>query len=206
MTPATAITNGDTPVDVIFVLDQTDSIDAAELDAQKAFVNDFASKINFGGNNYRIGVFSWNTNLNIHIRLLDHIQSGDLMDFQTAVNGITHSTSSSPNIGPAIMTVRQHFREGQGARSYALHVGIIMIDAGSPVFGDETTLALDENIILFGLALRSSPSTDLVNFINLLSNGFPARALNSEPGSLITNQVPEAIIAEIETCCESTWF
>ena len=192
-------------MDVIFVLDQTDSISATELDGQKAFVNDFADKVPFGGDNYRIGVLSWNTNAEVNIRLLDHILPGDLANFQTAVDGITESTDVSQDIGPAIMTMREHFREGFGARSYALHVGILMADTNNgPNFGDEITLARDEDLILIGIGLRllADASAQLQDFVNTLANGISDRVIFSLPTNLVSDGVSDTIIAEIQTCSE----
>ena len=190
-------------MDVIFVLDQTNSINATELNDLKAFVNDFAGKVPFGGDNYRIGVLSWNTNVNVNIRLLDHILPGDLTNFQTAVNSIARSTTVDNDIGPAIMTMREHFREGFGARSYALHVGILMADGGV-TFGDEITLARDENIILIGIALRAPGDLPplLQTFIDTLANGIADRAIISLSTNLISNGVSDTIIDEIQTCSE----
>ena len=192
-------------MDVIFVLDQTNSIDTTELNDQKALVNDFANNVSFGGDNYRIGVLSWNTNVDVNIRLLDHILPGDLANFQAAVDGITRNTTADNNIGPAIMTMREHFREGFGARSYALHVGILMADGGV-IFGEEITLALDENIILFGIALVTPGSVPplLQTFVDTLINGFSDRAIFSLPANLVSDGVSDTIIAEIQSCSESS--
>ena len=192
-------------MDVIFVLDQTNSINATELNDLKAFVNDFAGKVPFGGDNYRIGVLSWNTNVDVNIRLLDHILPGDLTNFQTAVDGIARSTDAAIDIAPAMMTMREHFREGFGARSYALHVGILMADNGlTSTFADEITLARDENIILFGIALVTPGSVPpaLQTFIDTLANGIADRAIISLPTNLISNGVSDTIIDEIQTCSE----
>ena len=206
LAPSSTIANGDTPVDVIFVLDQTNSINTAELDDQKALINDFANNVSFGGDNYRIGVLSWNTNVDVNIRLLDHILPGDLANFRTAVDGIRRRTNITQNIGPAIMTMREHFREGFGARSYALHVGILMADTNTVIFGDEITLALDENIILIGIALRTPGDVRaaLQNFIDTAANGFSDRAITSLPANLVSDGVTDTIIAEIQTCSESS--
>ena len=205
LAPSSTIANGDTPVDVIFVLDQTNSIDTTELADQKALINDFANNVSFGGDNYRIGVLSWNTNVDVNIRLLDYILPGELTNFQVAVDGITRSTTADNNIGPAIMTMREHFREGFGARSYALHVGILMADGGV-IFGEEITLALDENIILFGIALVTPGSVPplLQTFVDTLINGFSDRAIYSLPANLVSDGVSDTIIAEIQSCSESS--
>ena len=190
-------------MDVIFVFDQTNSISETELDGLKALVNDFANKVPFGGDNYRIGVLSWNANVEVNIRLLDHILPGDLSNFEAAVNDITSNTASSINIGQAIMTVREHFREGFGARSYALHVGIFMADTGVN-FGDEITLARDENIILIGIALRAPGNVPalLQTFLDTIANGISNRSIISLPTSLVSNGVSDTLIAEIQTCSE----
>ena len=190
-------------MDVIFGLDQTNSISTTELDALKELVNDFANNVPFGGDNYRIGVLSWNTNVDVNIRLLDHILPGDLPNFEAAVDGIARNTNSGNDIGQAIMTMREHFREGFGARSYAVHVGILMAD-DDVVFGDEITLARDENIILFGIALRAPGSVpaSLQTFIDTIANGMPNRTIISPPTSLGSDGVRDTIIAEIQTCSE----
>ena len=186
-------------------MDQTDSISTTELEGLKALVNDFADKVPFGGDNYRIGVLSWNSIATVNIRLLDHILPGDLANFQTAVDGITESTDVSQDIGPAIMTMRENFREGFGARSYALHVGILMADTNSgPNFGDEITLALDEDIVLIGIGLRlfADASTVLRDFVSTLANGILDREIFSLPTNLVTDGVSDTIIAEIQSCSE----
>ena len=190
-------------MDVIFVLDQTGTINFTEFNGLKAFVNDFAGKVPFGGDNYRIGVLSWNADTDVNIRLLDHILPGDLGNFQTAVDGIALSRNAASDIGPAIMTMREHFREGFGARSYALHVGILMADDGV-TFGDEITLARDENIILFGIALRAfgDVPASLEAFIENLANGIADREIISLPTNLISDGVTDTIIDEIQTCSE----
>ena len=192
-------------MDVIFALDQTSSISATELDDLKELVNDFANKVPFGGDNYRIGVLSWNTNVEVNIRLLDHILPEDLSNFDAAVNGITSNTADSTNIDQAIMTVREHFREGFGARRYALHVGIFMAD-GSVTFGDEITLARDENIILIGIALRAPGDVpgSLETFLDsiAIANGISNRTIISLPTSLDSDGVSDTLIAEIQACSE----
>ena len=192
-------------MDVIFVFDQTNSISTTELDNLKALVNDFANNLSFGGDNYRIGVLSWNAYVVVNIRLLDHILPGDLANFQAAVNGIPRNNSFSTDIGPAMMTMREHFREGFGARRYALHVGILMADNGlSSTFEDEITLARDENIILIGIALRTPGDVpvSLQTFVDTLANGISARAIISPPPSLASDGVTYTIIGEIQTCSE----
>ena len=190
-------------MDVIFVLDHTESIDTTESDYFKIFLNEFAEKVSLGGDNYRIGVLSWNANVNVSIRLLDHISPGDVAGFQSSVSGIARSTSESDDIGQAIMTMREHFREGFGARSYALHVGILMADGGV-TFGDEITLARDEDIILFGIALVTPGSVPplLQTFIDTLANGIADRAITSIPDNLLSDGVSDTIIDEIQTCSE----
>ena len=192
-------------MDVIFVFDQTNSISETELDGLKALVTDFANNVSFGGDNYRIGVLSWNTNVEVNIRLLDHILPEDLSNFEAAVNGIIRNTAGSTNIGQAIMTMREHFREGFGARSYALHVGILMSDGGVN-FGDEVTLARDENIILIGIALRvpGNIPTLLQTFLDTIAiaNGVSNRTIISLPTSLVSDGVTDTLIAEIQTCSE----
>ena len=191
-------------MDVIFVLDQTNSISTTELDALKELVNDFANNVPFGGDNYRIGVLSWNSNVtvDVNIRLLDHILPGDLPNFEAAVDGIAGSPDAANDIGPAIMTMREHFREGFGARSYALHVGILMSKDGV-VFGDEITLAHDENIILFGIALRyhGDVPASLQTFIDAIANGMPARGFVSPPDTDLKG-VNVLIITDLQTCSE----
>ena len=193
-------------MDVIFVLDQTDSVKFTEFNGQKELIIDFANNVSFGGDNYRIGVLSWNTIATVNIRLLDHILPGDLANFQAAVDGITRDTSTTvdDDISPAIMTMREHFREGFGARSYALHVGILMADGVTSTFGDEITLAHDENIILIGIALRTSGviSTTLQNFIETVANGISDREIIALPENLVSDGVTDTIIAEIQSCSE----
>ena len=189
-------------MDVIFGLDQTNSISTTELDALKELVNDFANNVPFGGDNYRIGVLSWNTNVDVNIRLLDHILPGDLPNFEAAVDGIARNTNSGNDIGQAIMTMREHFREGFGARSYALHVGILMSKDGV-VFGDEITLAHDENIILFGIALRyhGDVPASLQTFIDAIANRMPARGFVSPPDTDLKG-VNVLIITDLQACSE----
>ena len=192
-------------MDVIFVFDQTNSISTTDLDNLKELVNDFADNVPFGGDNYRIGVLSWNADVVVNIRLLDHISTGDLANFQAAVDGIARSVSFSTDIAPAMMTMREHFREGFGARSYALHVGILMADNGlSSTFVNEITLALDENIILIGIALRTPGDVpvSLQTFVETLANGIPGRTIISPPDSLESDGVSDNITAEIQSCSE----
>ena len=192
-------------MDVIFALDQTNSINNRELNELKEFVIDFANKVPFGGDNYRIGVLSWNTNVEVNIRLLDHILPEDLSNFDAAVNGITRNTSNTRDIVPALMTMREHFREGFGARSYALHVGIFMAD-GRVNFRDEVTLARDENIVLIGIALRNPGSVPgaLQTFLDTIAiaNGISNRTIISPPTSLDSDGVSDTLIAEIQACSE----
>ena len=199
-----AANNGDTPVDVIFILDQTDSISQTELEGQLDFVNDFASNIPFGGDNYRIGVFSWNAaGAVVEIQLNEFVLSENLSDFQAAVNNIMLSTSPTIDIQPAIMTMREHFREGFGARSYAAHVGIILADeAPDASYIPEIALARDEDIILFALGLQDTPPMDLQTFIDNVANGITERGQNALPNNLVSAGIADVFIGEIQRCSE----
>ena len=201
-----AANNGDTPVDVIFILDQTDSISQTELEGQLDFVNDFASNVPFGGNNYRIGVFSWNAaGVIVEIQLNDFVLPTSLSDFQVAVNNIVLSTSASIDIQPAIMRMREHFREGFGARSYAAHVGILLADEGlDPNYIPEIALARDEDIILFAVGLQDSPAMDLQEFIDNVADGITARGQNALPNNLVSAGIADVFIGEIQRCSECT--
>ena len=187
-------------------MDQTDSISQTELEGQLDFVNDFASNVPFGGNNYRIGVFSWNAaGVIVEIQLNDFVLPLSLSAFQVAVNNIVLSTSASIDIQPAIMRMREHFREGFGARSYAAHVGILLADEGlDPNYIPEIALARDEDIILFAVGLQESPAIDLQEFIDNVAAGITARGQNASPNNLVSAGIADIFIGEIQRCSERT--
>ena len=154
--------NGETPVDVIIVMDNTGSISSDTFDAQKSFVRVFADAVPFGNNGYRIGVLTWKDVVTEEIELNQFSDSTSFNDHVTS--NINYDPVSVPNLHPALAKMREWFGRGFGARSYAVHVGIVLIDGHANTgYVEEAALVVDEGIVLMGVAIETDGNPSAVD-------------------------------------------
>ena len=154
--------NGETPVDVIIIMDNTGSISSDEFDAQRNFVREFAEAVPFGDNGYRIGVLTWKDVVTEEIQLNQFSNSTSFNDHVTA--NINYAPVSMPNLHPALAKMREWFGRGFGARSYAVHVGIVLIDGNANAgYVEEAALVVDEGIVLVGMAMETDGNPSAVD-------------------------------------------
>ena len=196
LTPGQVTRSSSDTVDVVFLLDHTGTVNETEFDYQKNFVNAFVDAVPFGRNDYRIAVLSWNSAGNEHV-LLNELFNATL--FKEQVEMIAYAPVGIPDLALGLQRMKEVFRTGYGARSYATHVGIVLIDGpANPGYQVAAGLLEDEDVLLIGVALDShATATAVLN--EIISN--PDRILGEE-FALLDTRVSD-IIALIRECSES---
>ena len=120
--------DSDCPLDVIFVMDESGSVDGGEFDEMKAFVSDLVGRLEVDGGYTRVGIVTYSNNVNTVINMNVHSTTASL---QAAINGLTKGSG-------ATYTDRalQHVRESKltpaaGDRSDAPNVVVVLTDGQS---------------------------------------------------------------------------
>ena len=148
------------PLDIIFLLDKTGSINPSEFDAMKAFIQAVKSdtRLSIGGDDVRIGVITWGHAAEPFIR--DRVMLNpllDRMDLLDAVDSIIYGAQgglSSP-LGAALVRVTDAFEGDFGARTYSSHIVIVLVDG---VSSDDLSLPAgrtrDANIVGYAIGVH----------------------------------------------------
>jgi len=121
-------THYECPLDVVFVLDASGSIDDTEYDQMKTFVTDLVSGMDVDTGNTRVGAVTFATNVGTTINLNDH----------SSLNALLPAITALPNIGGNTYTnlVLEHVRtqmltEAAGDHVDVPNVVVILTDGGS---------------------------------------------------------------------------
>ena len=149
------------PLDIIFLIDKTGSIDPTEFDAMKAFIQAVKSdvRLSIGGDDTRIGVITWGHAAVPLIR--DRVMLNPLLDradLLNAVDEITYGAQggmASP-LGAALVRVTDAFEGDFGARTYSSHIVIVFVDgASTDVLAQPAGRTRDANIVGYAIGVHS---------------------------------------------------
>lgn len=122
---------GNTPADVVFLLDNSNSIWYPDFLKQVQFVRDVVSMFQIGENMTRIGVATYSNKVNTEFYLDEYYDSSDLLK---ALRTVSYGSGDETDTASAIKHMRKElFSPSHGSRSNheVSKIGIILTDGRS---------------------------------------------------------------------------
>ena len=116
------------PADVIFVLDESESISATNFNQMKSFLSTLVSRLDIDRGNTRVGFVTFSTGVGTTINLNAHSSVASL---QSAISSLGYARGST-NTAAALEYVRTRMlTSAAGDRSNVSNVVVVLTDGGS---------------------------------------------------------------------------
>lgn len=171
-----AAAEGNSPQDIIFLVDSTGSVDMTEFEELKGFLQKYASRLAeqeyLGRSRTRMGVITWG-HIGMPVRVqfpLDLHFTNDSL--QGAIEGIPFEMGSTAiaDLGTTLEFLVDAFAGDFGARSYADHTAVLFVDAlAIPDIRIPASRVKDANIILYVIGVHEGiVSQSLVDIVSTL--------------------------------------
>ncbi|XP_013410815.1 uncharacterized protein LOC106173996 isoform X2 [Lingula anatina] len=119
---------GGNPADVVFVLDASGSVGAANFQTMLAFIKKFTSSFDIGPTQTQVGVVTYATNVVPNFQLNTHKSKTTLDPAISAIKYTSGGTDTAKGINYMTNTM---FTAANGARKNAVKIGIVMTDGSS---------------------------------------------------------------------------
>ena len=195
------------PLDIIFLVDKTGSIDPSEFDAMKDFIQAVKrdTRLSIGGDDTRIGVITWGHATAPIIR--DRVFLNPLLDradLLSALDEITYGVQgggSSP-LGVALNRVIDAFEGDFGARTYSSHILVVFVDGSSAdELAQPAIRTRDANIVSYVIGVHNGivPS-GLDETLNSLSGNGDFNIRRSTFTELVTTTLAADLVTNILQC------
>jgi len=139
---------GDTsrcPSDVIFVLDESNSVNMEDFDRMKSFVSHLVSRMDVNSENTRVGLVCFSNNVTEAFNLITHASVASIISAITSLNftgGYTYTSLALRHVRENMLT------PAAGDRDDVPNVVIILTD-GKSIIPDETEVCTHAGIIVF---------------------------------------------------------
>ncbi|GFO49686.1 collagen alpha-1(xii) chain [Plakobranchus ocellatus] len=146
--------------DIVFALDSSFSIRKDDFKRQLGFIQAIVDQLEYGPNDYQVGVISFESDVILEIRLDQYKKKWDL---RKAINKIKHMKNGT-NTREALHFARtQMFTEAYGARSQAKKQLVIITDGlseNTTATVSEAAVARSVGIEIFSIAVGTGPAED----------------------------------------------
>ena len=174
-----AAAEGDSPQDIIFLVDSTGSIDETEFDELKGFLQKYASRLEdqgyLGRSQTRMGVITWGhiaVPFRVQFPLDMHFDNTSLQGAIEAIPFEMGSTATS-DLQAALEFLVDAFAGDFGARSYADHTAVLIVDALATSDSIDIRVTAsrvkDANIILYVIGVHEGTvSQSLMDIVSTL--------------------------------------
>uniref|UniRef100_A0A0B7AIU7 VWFA domain-containing protein n=1 Tax=Arion vulgaris TaxID=1028688 RepID=A0A0B7AIU7_9EUPU len=154
---------GNTPAEVVFLLDSSNSMWAPNFRKQLEFVSDVVGMFQIGPDKTQVGVATFNNEVQLQFYLNEYKDKDKLL---RAIKMVEQTHGPSTATDKAIKFLRTHFFQRRfGARPFVPHVAIIITDGQSDHMIRtliEATRAKQQDIIIFAVGVG-----ELVNSLEL---------------------------------------
>ncbi|CAG5121081.1 unnamed protein product, partial [Candidula unifasciata] len=202
---------GNTPADVVFMLDSSNSMWGPHFVQQLEFVRNVTAMFKIGHNETQVGLATFNDEVQLQFYLNEYTDKDKLLRAIRMVQQ-THGPSTATDKAVRFLRTR-FFHARHGARSSVPHIAIIITDGQSDNLMKtliEATKAKRENIIIFTVGvgnavnslelerMASSPSheyafiVDSFSFLNSIKEKLAIRTCQVQSP---TTQMPKATIS-----------
>lgn len=200
------------PLDIIFLLDKSSSIDNADFDDMRAFVQAVKSdsRLSIGGDDTRFGVITWGHATEPIVR--DEVFLNPILDRMALINALNAIPFGalggmlSP-LGAALNRVIDAFEGDFGARTYSSHIVIVLTDgASSDNLTQPASRTRDANIVGYAIGVHSGsvpPELD-ATLQNLSNNGNFSVSTSTFNGLAATSLAADTVTSILE-CSESEY-
>lgn len=171
-----AAAEGDSPQDIIFLVDNTGSVGETEFNDLKGFLQKYASRLEeqgyLGRRQTRMGVVTWGHTgepVRVQFPLDMHFTNTSLQEAIEAIPFVMGSTAV-PALGATLEFLVDAFAGDFGARSYADHTAVLFVDS-LPVNDVRIPVSRvkDANVILYVIGVHEGAvSQSLVDIVSTL--------------------------------------
>jgi len=120
------------PIDVVFVVDESESVGSENFTTTKSFLSQFISRLDIDSGNTRVGLVTFATNVTTVINLTDHSSVASL---QSAISSLSYTGGSTANTAVALDYVRTRMlTEEAGDRDNVHNIVVVITDGRSDNF------------------------------------------------------------------------
>jgi len=118
----------DCPVDIVFVLDASDSIGTSDFGLMKLFLSQLVGGLDIDGGNTRVGIVTYSSNVITNISLNAH---SSVIGLQSAIASLSYSGGGT-NTAAALAFVRTRMlTSAAGDRSNVPNIVVVLTDGQS---------------------------------------------------------------------------
>ena len=149
------------PTDIVFVLDESDSVGDANFKIQNEFVAKFVDGFNIGKDTTQVAVMTFSSDVVVECYLNEHHDKTELMDHIKHINyshvGLTLTHKALSSVRTDVLTT------GKGMRPDALPVVIVMTDGRSLskfLTGKEAKQLHEMNVTVFAIGITKEIRED----------------------------------------------
>jgi len=116
------------PHDVIFVLDESESIGATNFNLTKSFLSQLVSRLNISSGHTRVGLVTFSSDVGTTINLDAH---SSVDSFRSAISSLSYARGSTDTAAALAYVRTRMLTSAAGDRSNVSNVVVLLTDGGS---------------------------------------------------------------------------
>jgi len=114
------------PIDVVFVVDESESVGSDNFTTMKSFLSQIISRLDIDSGNARVGLVTFSTNVTTVINLSDHSSVASL---QSAISSLSYTGSNATDTAAALDYVRTRMlTEAAGDRDNVHNIVVVITE------------------------------------------------------------------------------
>ena len=134
------------PIDVIFVVDESESVGSENFTTTKSFLSQITSRLDIDSGNARVGLVTFATNVTTAINLTDH---SSVKSLQSAISSLSYTGGGTTNTAAALDYVRTTMlTESAGDRDNVHDIVVVITDGRSDNFS-ATVVSIEFAALLY---------------------------------------------------------
>jgi len=126
----------DCPVDIVFVLDASDSIGASDFNLMKSYVSRLVSSLDIDSGRIRVGIVTYNVITSINLNAYSSVAG-----LQSAISSLSYSGGSS-NTAAALAYVRTRMLTSAAGDRSDVHNIVVVLTHGRSINASSTEVSI----------------------------------------------------------------